>query len=73
MFSSNIGRNAEYYSGFVFEIYTKEKRLICSRVSGDIVSIDMGKPKLDWKDIPLIEDPKNKKIQFCFFCFLDDW
>ncbi|MAJ23623.1 MAG: hypothetical protein CBC24_07685 [Candidatus Pelagibacter sp. TMED64] len=27
MFSSNIGRNAEYYSGFVFEIYTKEKNI----------------------------------------------
>ena len=46
------------------KIHTKEKKLICSRVSDDIISIDMGKPQLDWKDIPLIEDPKNKKIQF---------
>jgi len=45
-------------------IKTKERSLNCQRVSDDIVSIDMGKPKFDWKEIPLKEDPSEKQIVF---------
>ena len=47
-------------------IKTKERSLNCHRVSDDIISIDMGRPKFDWKEIPLKEDPGEKQIVFTF-------
>jgi len=45
-------------------IKTKERSLNCHRVSDDVISIDMGKPKFDWEEIPLKKDPSDKHIVF---------
>ena len=45
-------------------IKTKERSLNCHRVSDDVISIDMGKPKFDWEEIPLKKDPSEKQIVF---------
>ena len=46
------------------QIHTKEKSLVCKKLENDFISIDMGKPKLGWKEIPLSEDIKDNKINY---------
>ena len=46
------------------QIKTKERKLSCKRVDGDIISIDMGKPKFDWTEIPLKENPIVDNIKY---------
>ena len=46
------------------ELFTKEKKLSCSRISGDLISINMGKPFFEWDKIPLREEVENKNIYF---------
>ena len=46
------------------EIRTKERKLFCQRIDGNIISIDMGKPKFDWKEIPLKENPITDSIKY---------
>ena len=46
------------------EIRTKERKLFCQRINGNIISIDMGKPKFDWKEIPLKEKPIIDNIKY---------
>ena len=46
------------------EIKTKERKLFCKRVDENIISIDMGEPKFDWKEIPLKENPITDSIKY---------
>ena len=46
------------------EIFTKEKKLSCKRISKDLISIDMGKPFFEWEKIPLSKQINNHEINF---------
>lgn len=46
------------------KLRTKEKILICQKNKKNIISIDMGQPRLNWKEIPLKEDIVGESLQY---------
>jgi diaminopimelate epimerase len=52
-------------------IETKAGRLIASRAGDRLVSVDMGKPGLDWRDVPLAEARDTQSLDIVLYHHVD--
>jgi len=48
-------------------IETKAGRLIATRAGERLVSVDMGKPRLDWRDIPLAREQDTRSLDVVLY------